>query len=374
MDSALNLRKMESDASSPARGLIREYQDVGEMRKLRKSSSDGASSGTVISKRRSLIEALSKEQQNDEMMAERHFPRGDSSENLFDSTFGATMMDDEKVDSIIELRKLPSADLNRRCWICYACEEDEDAPDDELVNPCGCKGSTKWVHQLCINQWIDEVQGGNASKEIRCPYCKNLFAYEFPTPPLFYRGLALVDTCYTSLCAMIVEGKIPGMLAFLAIGTGATEIFKRQLKEILLLLKEQSHATMQQLLHGMWLQFAVPTSLIIMQQHLSTLEDRIASYLSANDSSTTDLRLIPGAVQETDLDGVAGIHQIVAALIFPTIAESTGNLLYSSLIANNFKRYLAGSFTYIVSRGVLKVAYKRKQLCLQRKRRVVNWS
>ena len=35
-----------------------------------------------------------------------------------------------------------------RCWICYTYEDDEDAPDDELVNPCGCKGSTKWVHQM----------------------------------------------------------------------------------------------------------------------------------------------------------------------------------------------------------------------------------
>merc|ERR1712168_1475309 len=49
----------------------------------------------------------------------------------------------------IALQRLPSADINRRCWICYACEEDEDAPVDELVNPCGCKdppnGCTKFV-------------------------------------------------------------------------------------------------------------------------------------------------------------------------------------------------------------------------------------
>jgi len=119
-----------------------------------------------------------------------------------------------KAASSIVLQRLPSADINRRCWICYACENDEDAPEDELVNPCGCKGSTKWVHQMCINQWIDEVQGGNASKEIRCPYCTNYFSFEFPTPSMFIRCLSNLDACYTGFCNSVMSGQWFSLLGF----------------------------------------------------------------------------------------------------------------------------------------------------------------
>jgi len=280
----------------------------------------------------------------------------------------------EKQDSSIQLQTFLSADLNRRCWICYACEEDEDAPDDELVNPCGCKGSTKWVHQMCINKWIDEVQGGNASKEIRCPYCKNLFAYVFPTASFFYRALATIDTCYTHFCKTVSEGQIVGMLSFAAIASGAAEVFKKQLKHLLPLLKDCDHGSVQQLIYGALLQFAVPTSLIIMQQHLSSLEDRLAASISSSDSSTTDLRILEAPLQDADLDGANGINQIVAALIFPMVSESLGSLLYGSIIKSKFHCYLAGSLTYIFGRGLVKIVYKRKQLSLQRKRRVLNWS
>merc|ERR1711970_1156956 len=52
-----------------------------------------------------------------------------NSEGVIGSSFGETGV--EALNSSIQLRKLPSADFNRRCWICYACEEDEDAPDDD---------------------------------------------------------------------------------------------------------------------------------------------------------------------------------------------------------------------------------------------------
>jgi len=346
---------------------------------LRKSASEGAAATATAfaSGGQALRSILTKEQQNP---SEEHLAFGLISSAIAELPQGNSYQPsqskegDNKIEaSAIELRRLLSADVNRRCWICYTYEDDEDAPDDELVNPCGCKGSTKWVHQICINQWIDQVQDGNASKDIQCRYCRTFFAYEFPTPSLFYRSLNCIDACYTAFCNTIIEGRMWSMLVFAAMASGATSIFKQQIKELFSLLKENSSSMVQQLVLGICLQLVVPTSLIMLEQHLSSLEDRISRALSSNDSSTNIRAIPPGPPPgEPNAEGVDGFHQIIAALLFPLVADSVGNVLYSSLISNSFRRYLAGSFTFVICRGILKTVYKRKQLDLQRKRRVKN--
>jgi len=271
--------------------------------------------------------------------------------------------------SNLHLERLPSCDVNRRCWICYACEEDEDAPvDDELVNPCGCKGSTKWVHQSCINHWIDEVQRGNASKEIRCPYCRDLFAFEFPNPSLFYKSLNLVDSCYSSACNTITEGSIIGIVSFVVLGYGAQTVFKKQIKEVLLLAQESVDDYFKQICLGMSLQLVVPTSLIFVDAQLSKLEDILA--MSTSSASTSDVRPPPAALAEDD--GEVDMNHIVGALLFPTIATSIGEGAFWPIFPSQIGRYMAGAASYIIGRSMLKVVYKRKQLSLQCKRKVVN--
>ncbi|VDL64655.1 unnamed protein product [Hymenolepis diminuta] len=29
-------------------------------------------------------------------------------------------------------------------------------PDQQWIHPCRCRGSSKWVHQDCLQRWIDE--------------------------------------------------------------------------------------------------------------------------------------------------------------------------------------------------------------------------
>lgn len=61
----------------------------------------------------------------------------------------------------------------RQCWICFLEEEfrdsgnsttvtnsdNSDNNDDGWVQPCKCKGSTRWVHQDCILAWLDRQNG-----------------------------------------------------------------------------------------------------------------------------------------------------------------------------------------------------------------------
>ncbi|CAG5096824.1 Oidioi.mRNA.OKI2018_I69.XSR.g14798.t1.cds [Oikopleura dioica] len=49
------------------------------------------------------------------------------------------------------------------CWICY------DAKEDDLIQPCDCKGDVKWVHQKCLQRWIAEKSQGDKPC---CQVCK----------------------------------------------------------------------------------------------------------------------------------------------------------------------------------------------------------
>ena len=46
------------------------------------------------------------------------------------------------------------------CRICY-----EESEIDNLISPCRCRGSLKWVHPKCLNEWV------KVSKKWKCQHC-----------------------------------------------------------------------------------------------------------------------------------------------------------------------------------------------------------
>lgn len=71
----------------------------------------------------------------------------------------------------------PSCDY-RSCWVCFATDEDDRTA--EWVRPCRCRGSTKWVHQTCLQRWVDEKQRGNSTARVACPQCNAEYLIVFP--------------------------------------------------------------------------------------------------------------------------------------------------------------------------------------------------
>ena len=53
------------------------------------------------------------------------------------------------------------------CRICY-----DDQKEDKLISPCKCSGSVKWVHQSCLQKWID------ISHKKECSTCKYKYKYQ----------------------------------------------------------------------------------------------------------------------------------------------------------------------------------------------------
>lgn len=66
----------------------------------------------------------------------------------------------------------------RSCWVCFATDEDDRTA--EWVRPCRCRGSTKWVHQACLQRWVDEKQRGNSTARVACPQCNAEYLIVFP--------------------------------------------------------------------------------------------------------------------------------------------------------------------------------------------------
>ena len=43
-------------------------------------------------------------------------------------------------------------------FACRICLESDQTPDDPLIAPCRCAGTTKWVHRGCLDEWRAQNQ------------------------------------------------------------------------------------------------------------------------------------------------------------------------------------------------------------------------
>ncbi len=61
----------------------------------------------------------------------------------------------------------------KECRICLESELDSDEP---FINPCRCRGTSKWVHLSCLNRWRNE--GININARTHCAECKTEYTFE----------------------------------------------------------------------------------------------------------------------------------------------------------------------------------------------------
>lgn len=61
-----------------------------------------------------------------------------------------------------------SKDSGRYCWVCFATDEDDETA--AWVQPCNCKGTTKWVSKVNLIILLKKIQDLNAFRFIRRVY------------------------------------------------------------------------------------------------------------------------------------------------------------------------------------------------------------
>jgi hypothetical protein len=73
----------------------------------------------------------------------------------------------------------------RQCWLCLG-QEEVDSPLDRhslrnyWLSPCRCRGTAKWIHNECLQLWIDEKQKLDTSVAVKCSQCNTQYVLVFP--------------------------------------------------------------------------------------------------------------------------------------------------------------------------------------------------
>ena len=49
---------------------------------------------------------------------------------------------------------------------------DQEVRGASWVQPCRCRGSSRWVHSSCLLRWIDERQKGQLDSTVQCSQCQ----------------------------------------------------------------------------------------------------------------------------------------------------------------------------------------------------------
>ncbi|XP_016951666.1 E3 ubiquitin-protein ligase MARCHF5 [Drosophila biarmipes] len=275
-------------------------------------------------------------------------------------------------------------DMDRSCWICFAGEEDNRLA--KWVQPCRCRGATKWVHQSCLYRWIDEKQRGNHRRSVACQQCQTEYIIVFPRMSFLAEALEWLDFTVRRTCPYVAAGMFMCCVYWTAITYGAITVIQVMGQKRGLELMESEVF----LLVG--LPF-IPVGLVL--SRLVRWEDAI---LKAMRSRYNFLRKLPllhwagepesgdlGALSESSnslpplqnapaLTDPLYISRLFCGAVFlPTLATAVGNLFFRSL-EDPLQRTIYGGMTYIGVKGLLKIYLRQKLYIRRRKRRIANYT
>ena len=99
----------------------------------------------------------------------------------------------------------------RECRICF----DSDNPED-LISPCLCDGTSKWVHRHCLNEWRETNINKPANTNcMECKYKYN-FSYLFPEEKKLFKKSCNYKNKLTYLILLCI-GLFPVSYLFFAL-------------------------------------------------------------------------------------------------------------------------------------------------------------
>lgn len=261
----------------------------------------------------------------------------------------------------------------KNCWVCFATEKEDRAA--EWVSPCRCKGCTKWIHQSCLQRWLDEKQKGNSGGAVSCPQCGTEYQIVFPKiGPLVY-FLQQVDRALSRASPFAAAGVVVGTIYWSAVTYGAVTVM--QVVGHKKGLDVMEHADPLFLLMGLP---TIPVMLVLGK--MVRWEDYVVRLWQRHSSKLQVFSgLVPGVgrpLARIPADGSYGADHLsvsrtlCGALIFPSIANLVGRLLFRR-VTSNLQRTILGGIAFVVIKGVLKVYFKQQQYLIQANRNILNY-
>ncbi|XP_027137608.1 E3 ubiquitin-protein ligase MARCH5 [Larimichthys crocea] len=257
----------------------------------------------------------------------------------------------------------------KHCWVCFATERDDHSA--EWVSPCRCKGCTKWIHQSCLQRWLDEKQKGNSGGPVSCPQCGTEYHITFPKMgPLVY-FLQQVDRALSRASPFAAVGVVVGTVYWSAVTYGAVTVMQ--------VVGHKKGLYVMERADPLFLLMGLPTiPVVLVLGKMIRWEDYIVrlwqrySYKGKLPQGTS--RYLP----RVPVDGPgSGDHLSVSrtlcgALVFPSIASLVGRLLFGRM-PSNLQRTVLGGIAFVLIKGVLKVYFKQQQCIIQANRHILNY-
>lgn len=281
-------------------------------------------------------------------------------------------MTDDKEDE-----KDPNCEDERRyCWICFATEEEDQAAT--WVQPCRCQGTTKWVHQHCLQRWIDEKQRGNTALKVNCRQCSTEYVILFPSFGIFVYMMDLADRLLYKVCPFVAAGVVVGSVYWTAVTYGAVTVMQ------VLGHKEGLHVMEEA--DPLFLLVGLPTiPVMLILGKMVRWEDYILRLWRRHFGRIPGLKNLLSSVammhsfreyliydNPSFSDPVSHTRALCGALILPTVATVLGKVLFSS-VQSRLQRALLGGLTFVAIKGGMKIYLKHQQFLRQCQRRVLNF-
>ncbi|XP_029371144.1 E3 ubiquitin-protein ligase MARCHF5 [Echeneis naucrates] len=256
----------------------------------------------------------------------------------------------------------------KHCWVCFATERDDRSA--EWVSPCRCKGCTKWIHQSCLQRWLDEKQKGNNGGAVSCPQCGTEYHVVFPKMgPLVY-FLQQVDRALSQASPFASVGVVVGTVYWSAVTYGAVTVMQ--------VVGHKKGLYVMERADPLFLLMGLPTiPVVLVLGKMIRWEDYIVRLWQRYSYRR---KLLPGNryLPRVPADGPgSGDHLSVSrtlcgALIFPSIASLVGRLLFRQ-VSSNLQRTILGGIAFVLMKGVLKVYFKQQQYVMQANRQILNY-
>lgn len=294
--------------------------------------------------------------------------------------------DDNEVQNILAVADLSAPIANEEnleekcCWICFGTELDD--PTATWIHPCKCRGTTKWVHQACMQRWIDEKQKGNLNINVECPQCNTAYVIRLPHPTFVVSILDSGDLFIQKICPIITGGACVGSMYWTILTFGAVTLMQTVGHDRALIMMEKTDPMV--LLVSLPL---IPVGLIIGQ--MIRWEETALKFLRVTVPKTPIVRsLLPSFAYKPD-NGLQnrGIQNTIppmaeqfsltrlfcGALFFPTIATFLGATLYKN-VPSQLKRTLLGGATFAMVKGVLKIYHKQHSYIRQCQKQIMDYT
>ncbi|XP_026154140.1 E3 ubiquitin-protein ligase MARCHF5 [Mastacembelus armatus] len=256
----------------------------------------------------------------------------------------------------------------KHCWVCFATERDDHTA--EWVSPCRCKGCTKWIHQSCLQRWLDEKQKGNSGGAVNCPQCGTEYHITFPKMgPLVY-FLQQVDKALSRASPFAAVGVVVGTVYWSAVTYGAVTVMQ--------VVGHKKGLYVMERADPLFLLMGLPTIPVVLvlgkmirwEDYLVRLWQRFSYKRALAPGSYRYLPRIPADGPSADHLSVS--RTLCGALIFPSIASVVGKLLFRQ-VSSNLQRTILGGIAFVLIKGVLKVYFKQQQYIMQANRQILNY-